>query len=295
MAARPLARVVGVAVLALLAACGGSSGSSGPPASPSPSATSGASVTSAPTATPTATPTRSAPPPATAAPTAAPRPTVTTAPPTTAPPPTATAARVLWRGATTRKVVALTFDAGSDAGHTAEILDVLRSRGVPATFGLTGAWVRANPALARRIAAAGYQLVNHTDRHLSFTGRSTGTSPLTRTQRVAALADAERSIVTVTGTSTHGWMRPPYGDRDAGVDLDVGLAGYRYELMWTVDTLGWKGVPAATVTRRVLDALVPGEIVLMHVGAASTDASALPGLLDALQDRGYGFVRADRL
>ncbi|MGB8650378.1 MAG: polysaccharide deacetylase family protein [Mycobacteriales bacterium] len=200
---------------------------------------------------------------------------------------------VITRGLTARRVVALTFDAGSDVGHTREILDLLRAKGIRATFGLTGAWVRANPALARRIVSAGHLVVNHTDRHRSFTGRSTGTAPLTRAERLRALSAAESSIRAATGVASLPWFRPPYGDRDAGVDRDVALAGYRYELMWTVDTLGWKGVPPAQVTSRVLAAAMPGEIVLMHVGAASTDWQALAGVIDRLRARGYAFVRAD--
>ncbi len=82
---------------------------------------------------------------------------------------------MIWRGQISRRVIALTFDAGSGAGNTAQVLNLLRSRQVLATFGLTGAWVRANPTLARRIVTEGHQVVNHTDRHLSFTGRSTAT------------------------------------------------------------------------------------------------------------------------
>ena len=74
----------------------------------------------------------------------------------------------------------------------------------------------------------------------------------------------------------------------------VGAAGYRFELMWSVDSRGWKGAPPSEVTRRVVDAAQPGEIVLMHVGAASTDAAALPDVIDRLQALGYSFVRADR-
>ena len=51
-----------------------------------------------------------------------------------------------------RRWIALTFDAGSDIGNTAEILDLLAARHVHATFALTGAWARANPELLRLIA-----------------------------------------------------------------------------------------------------------------------------------------------
>ena len=114
-------------------------------------------------------------------------------------------------------------------------------------------------------------MLNHTDRHLSFSGRSTGTAPLTHQQRADALGSAELTIESVTGVKAKPWFRPPYGDRDASVDRDAAGLGYRYELMWTVDTLGWKGVAPADLVRRTMASASAGAVVLMHVGAASTD------------------------
>ena len=54
--------------------------------------------------------------------------------------------------------------------------------------------------------------------------------------------------------------------------------------------VGWKGVPTATVVKRVMDSATPGEIVLMHVGSASTDAAALPAVISGLRERGFDFV-----
>ena len=213
-----------------------------------------------------------------------------TAPPTTQVHPAA--ALVVTRGDPARRLVALTFDAGSDAGNTTRILDLLAADHIHATFGITGQWAQANPGLLRRIAADGHQIVNHTFDHRSFTGASTATAPLTRPQRLAELAQAETTIAGITGTGTSGWFRPPYGDRDAGVDADAAAGGYRYELMWTVDSLGWKGTPADTVATRCIGAVIPGAIFLFHVGAASTDADALPAIIAGLEAAGYGFATA---
>ena len=202
-------------------------------------------------------------------------------------------ATVVWKGTTTRKVVALTFDAGSDLGRTSTILNVLAANHIPATFGLTGTWVLAHPAVARAIVAAGHEVVNHTYDHASFTGYSTGRTPLTFAQRQSEIDRAWAAIDTTTHARFSGWFRPPYGDRNAGVDRDAGVLGYPRELMWTVDSLGWKGVPAGQVVSRVLAAASPGEIVLMHVGAASTDAAALPAVISGLRAKGYSFVTAD--
>jgi peptidoglycan/xylan/chitin deacetylase (PgdA/CDA1 family) len=46
--------------------------------------------------------------------------------------------------------------------------------------------------------------------------------------------------------------------------------------------------------RRIVEHLVPGEIVLMHLGAArdgaTLDSSALPEVIRAVSARGYRFV-----
>jgi peptidoglycan-N-acetylglucosamine deacetylase len=60
--------------------------------------------------------------------------------------------------------------------------------------------------------------------------------------------------------------------------------------MWTVDTLGWEGVSPQTVLQRCLASATPGEIILMHVGSASTDAAALSSVITALAAHGYSFV-----
>jgi peptidoglycan/xylan/chitin deacetylase (PgdA/CDA1 family) len=190
--------------------------------------------------------------------------------------------------------VALTFDAGSDRGFAAAILDTLAREHIAAAFGMTGQWATANPDLVRRMVAEGHLLLNHTQHHRSFTGYSTSTAPLTTAQRTAELRDAERAVAAAGGGSMAPWFRPPYGDSDAGVLRDVGAAGYRWSVMWTVDSLGWEGLSAQAIADRCMDGAVPGAIYLMHVGSDSQDAAALTSLIPRLRAAGYGFVRVDR-
>jgi peptidoglycan/xylan/chitin deacetylase (PgdA/CDA1 family) len=197
---------------------------------------------------------------------------------------------VIRQGDEHRRWIALTFDAGSDVGNTSAILDLLAARHVRATFSLTGIWARANPDLVRRIARAGHVIVNHTDTHRSFTGFSTHTSALSAEQRATQLEGADTSIAAITGSSTRPWFRPPYGDIDAAAPVDVARAGYRYVLLWTVDSLGWKGLAPADVVTRCLNGATPGAILLFHVGSASTDSAALPLILDGLRARRYELV-----
>jgi peptidoglycan/xylan/chitin deacetylase (PgdA/CDA1 family) len=223
--------------------------------------------------------------------TPAPSTTSTTAPTSTTsttgrPPAPPTRATVLRQGGEERPVVALTFDAGSDAGWTSRILDLLAARGVKASFGLTGRWVEQQPQLARRIVDEGHVVINHTRGHPSFTGFSTGSAPLATSERLAELRSAEDVIRGLTGADARPWFRPPYGDYDDSVLVDVASAGYGFVVMWSIDSLGWRGLDPAQVAARTIGGLRPGAIVLMHVGSASTDADALPAVLDALDARG---------
>ncbi len=230
--------------------------------------------------------------------TAAPVTTVTMPPPTTtgaAPTAPPGPASVISRGNPSQMVVALTFDAGSDLGNAPAILDTLRANGIPAAFGLTGAWVRAHGDVVRRIVAEGHLAMNHTDDHRSFTGVSTNTAALTTAERRAELDGAEAAIVAATGRSTKPWFRPPYGDTDSSVQTDVAADGYGYEVMWTIDSLGWKGLTAQAITARCLDQAVPGAIYLFHVGSASQDAAALPAIIAGLRERGYTFATIPQL
>lgn len=187
-------------------------------------------------------------------------------------------------------MVALTFDAGSDVGYASQILDTLAANGITATFGMTGKWAVEHPELVARMVSEGHQLLNHSYDHPSFTGQSTGSAPLTRSQRLDQLARADAAIRAATGQSTTPWFRPPYGDEDASVRADVASAGYAYEVMWTVDSLGWNGLSVDAIVDRCLSGAQNGAIYLFHVGSASADAAALQRIIDGLRNAGYGFV-----
>ena len=196
---------------------------------------------------------------------------------------------------TTRHVVALTFDAGGDDAGVASILATLASQHVPGTFYMTGNWVHEYPARARTIAAS-QRVGDHSVDHPYFTD-------LNDAAIRREVLDAATIIRTVAGANPAPLFRFPYGDRDARTIAVVNSVGY-VPVRWTVDTLGWKGTSGGqsvdTVVARVLAALTPGEIVLMHVGAnpkdgTTLDADALPRVITALKAKGYGFVTLDAL
>ena len=208
-----------------------------------------------------------------------------------APSPTpATTAQVIRRGDASRRVVALSFDAAADTGFASQILDTLKANGITASFSISGQWAERNPDLVRRIAREGHLLMNHSYDHASFTGLSTGEAPLTRAERWEQLDRTDAAVQDLTGRTTRPYFRPPYGDYDASVNADLAARGYAYNVLWTVDSGGWAGLPAADIVRRCLDGAEPGAIYVFHVGAASQDTAALQPIIDGLRETGYSMT-----
>lgn len=304
-----LVLVGGAVALALILGRGSPTAAPSPSASASPSASGAGPTSSVPITTGEPSPTvpstaeSSAPPPSDV-----PLPPATTAepePPAPSPPeevppsstlPDALRGLDIERLATARPVVALTFDAGANDAGLASILSTLAAERVPATFFLTGTWAQANPAKVAQIAAAGQRIGNHSMTHPDMTG-------LSDAQIGAELARAQTAIL-AGGADPRPLFRFPLGARNARTIAAVNASGYA-AVRWTVDTLGWQGTMGGTrgagfVAQRVMAALVPGEIVLMHVGSnpqdgSTLDADALPSIISQLRAAGYGFTTLDIL
>ena len=287
-----------VGVLLLAAACASSpqapnAGLTTPPTATStspPSSTSGTpTVTNSVTTATTPTTTTSAP-----APAPKPTPHASTRAPT-APIQASLVGRVVSRIPTSRRVVALTFDAGANGDGVNSILATIARERVAATFFLTGDFVNSFPALAVRMSAAG-RLGNHTASHPHL-------PTLTDAQVMTQVTSTRATFLRITGEDPRPLFRFPFGDsgpRDLRMVNDLGYVA----VGWTVDTLGWQGTSGGrsvdSVVQRVLAAATPGEIVLMHVGSHPTDhstldADSLPRVIAGLRAAGYSFVTLDAL
>jgi peptidoglycan/xylan/chitin deacetylase (PgdA/CDA1 family) len=189
-------------------------------------------------------------------------------------------AAMVFHGDTSRPMVAFSFDAGSDAGYTSMILDTLARNHIRASFGMTGLWAVANPALLQRIVQEGHQLINHSYDHPDFTTISTAA-------RQDEVDSTDSVIQSIAGIGTKPFFRSPFGAYNAGVNSDLAAFGYNYNIWWTVDSLGWNGLSVSQILDRCLSHSSPGAIYLFHVGSQSQDGPALQMLIDGLRAQGY--------
>ena len=184
-----------------------------------------------------------------------------------------------------RPCVALTFDDGPTEETTPRVLEILRSKGVKATFFLVGRQAERYPDLVRQLRAEGHTIGNHTFTH----------SPLFCFLPPARLRwEVERTqeaLSEITGSRPR-FFRSPVGLRHPFLARALRDADVEY-ISWRLRTLDTHPQRPDALRARVLDHVTSGDIVLMHDRPArGTTAmiSVLPEVIDRLRDRGYEFT-----
>jgi cellulose synthase/poly-beta-1,6-N-acetylglucosamine synthase-like glycosyltransferase/peptidoglycan/xylan/chitin deacetylase (PgdA/CDA1 family)/spore germination protein YaaH len=202
--------------------------------------------------------------------------------------------------------VALSFDDGPDPKWTPKILDILRDKGVKATFMLIGAEAAENVGLMKRVVREGHEIGNHTYTHPDI-------SEISPRQLDIEVKLTERLFASKLGIQPL-YFRPPY-DIDEEPDTDdqaapvVQIQKDGYTIIGNkIDTDDWNEHPRkspAEITQSVLGQLenmkakpqFRGSIILMHDGGGDRAATvaALPVLIDALRAHGYNIVPVSTL
>ncbi len=184
------------------------------------------------------------------------------------------------------KLIALTFDDGPNPSWTPQILSVLASRHVTATFFTVGSWAQRYPNLIRQELAAGNHVANHTWNHPSLPGLSAGA-------QANEIASTTNLINGIAGRKVVHCVRPPYGNHNATTDAVAKGQGLSV-IIWSRDSRDWQtpGVPA--ILAGSLDTTYDGGrgIVGLHDGGGdrSQTVAALGPLIDTLRARGYQFT-----
>jgi peptidoglycan/xylan/chitin deacetylase (PgdA/CDA1 family) len=184
------------------------------------------------------------------------------------------------RGDPATGIIALTFDAGAEAGTAApQVIQILHDRGVKATFFLSGNWVSRYPTLAEQIKEDGHEIANHSLTHPDLTR-------LADNQIVFELDYTDQIVWDTLGVHSRPYFRPPFGARNARVLSVAAASGFR-SVFWTLDSADWvtRATPGA-VADRVLRFAQLGDIVVEHVASQAT-AEALPTILDTFEERGW--------
>jgi cellulose synthase/poly-beta-1,6-N-acetylglucosamine synthase-like glycosyltransferase/peptidoglycan/xylan/chitin deacetylase (PgdA/CDA1 family)/spore germination protein YaaH len=189
------------------------------------------------------------------------------------------------------KVLCLTFDDGPDARFTPQVLDILKSRRVPATFFVIGVNAENNPGLIRREYAEGHAIGNHTYTHpnIALTSPRRTELELSMTQRI---------VENLLGVSTT-FFRPPYNadsEPETPEELEPIRRAQDYgytTVAETIDPRDWEpGIRPQAIVDEVDNEIANGHIILLHDagGDRSATVAALPQMIDRYLKAGYRFA-----
>ena len=164
--------------------------------------------------------------------------------------------------------LALTFDDGPDPNWTPKILDILKDKGVHASFFIIGDNAQSYPGLLRRILAEGHDVGNHT-----FTHPNLGMMPDALIK--LEINATQRLFEALTGRSMRLFRGPYSGDAepttsDQIVPIEIAQSMGYTSVGLHVDPSDWRRPSVEEIVGRVIaqvsdpDPDIRGHVILLH-------------------------------
>lgn len=186
----------------------------------------------------------------------------------------------------------LTFDDGPDAKNTPAILDILKERGIHATFYVVGRMAEQNPDVLKRIFAEGHAIGNHSYSHdydTLYPNKENFLEEIVHTDEIIYNILGVRPLIIRAPGGAVSMFSPGYSamlkengyvNHDWNVSNEDATSSY-------VSVQKILGSVSYTIANRPKDR---GAIVLMHsTGGKETTVEALPAIIDMLQGAGFTF------
>jgi len=186
---------------------------------------------------------------------------------------------------TNEKKISLTFDVAQDEGYIDEILNILDTNNIKATFFIVGDWVDNYPGKVKEIYDKGHEIGNHSNSHPHFSK----IQPEKMKQEILILSD---KIKNITGRGTT-LFRAPYGDYNNTVVKTVKETGH-YCIQWDVDSIDWKDPGKEYIYNKMINNTGNGSILLFHNYAKDTP-EVLDSIIKELKRKGFEFVKISDL
>lgn len=194
--------------------------------------------------------------------------------------------------------IALTYDDGPNDRATEELLEVLESFGVKATFFMIGRFVRQRSEIARRVHEAGHLVGNHTMTHPWLAWLP---APRVRDE----IRGCNEAIEDAIGAPVR-YFRPPHGARRPAV-LRAARALGLTTVQWNAMGNDWEPVTGEQIAARVEAGVAKarkrgaGSNILLHDGYElglgadrSQTVRATKMLLERFRAEGDSIVTVDR-
>ena len=183
--------------------------------------------------------------------------------------------RVYYRGNTDSKYVSIMFNVYWGTEYVSDILEILDTYEVKATFFIGGSWADDNTEILRNIADKGHELGNHGYFHKDQ-------SKLTLEKNAEEIDLCGRLIEKLTDVKINLFAPPSGAYSEATVQAAEDL-GYKV-IMWSNDTIDWRDHDQTIIYKRATENIVGGDLVLAH--PTRETVAALPSILTKYGEMG---------
>lgn len=152
----------------------------------------------------------------------------------------------------------LTFDDGPDPYSTPEILNLLSSAEIKATFFVLGSRVEKHKELVHRMIQEGHEVGEHSLNHHNPLKRDPWTT-------YRDLVGGAKPLDSLGVPQSGRLFRPPYGKFNL-VSLVYVFLGRRRVAFWNNDPRDYESNSGEKVARYVMDHLSDSKVILLHDG-----------------------------
>jgi peptidoglycan-N-acetylglucosamine deacetylase len=194
--------------------------------------------------------------------------------------------KIICAAATTKKEIAISFDDGPATNYTPEILQLLKTENVKATFFCIGSRIGGNENILRQIKEEGHIIGNHSySHHFWF-------DMFSAKKMQDDLQQMDEEMKRVTGLRPK-LFRPPYGVTNPNLKKAIVNGGYT-PVGWSVRSMDTVIKDGEKLLAKINAGLKPGAVFLFH-DTSKTTLEVLPQFIQEVKNKGYQIIALDKL
>ncbi len=194
--------------------------------------------------------------------------------------------KIVCKANTEKKEIAISFDDGPAENCTWEILKILNTENVRATFFCIGNRIAGNESILKYIHAEGHIISNHSySHHFWFDMYSSK-------KMQDDLQQMDSEMERVTGLKPK-LFRPPYGVTNPNLAKAIRNGGYT-PVGWSVRSMDTVIKDEKKLLEKINAGIKPGAVFLFH-DTSKTTIAVLPEFIQEVKKRGYNIIPLDKL
>ena len=194
--------------------------------------------------------------------------------------------KIVCSAKTDKKEIAISFDDGPAANFTPQLLQLLKTDNVKATFFCIGNRIAGNESILKQVQEEGHIIGNHSySHHFWF-------DMFSSEKMLADMKQMDAAMTNATGLQPK-LFRPPYGVTNPNLKKAI-INGNYIPVGWSVRSMDTVIKDEKKLLAKITSGIKPGAVFLFH-DTSHTTLQVLPQFIKEVKNRGFHIVPLDKL